>query len=98
MTFILVVLGVLLLGKTLTAFANFSALGWANRLAGGLLGLLRSVLVLGVALMIFGKVNTGHHLMAKDTLEKSFFYPKIVATTAWLYPSLREWITDATQD
>ncbi|WP_291085929.1 MULTISPECIES: CvpA family protein [unclassified Flavobacterium] len=92
LTFILVVLGVIVLGKALTAFANFTAFGLINRIAGGVVGFFRMVLMLGVALMIFEKLNEGHTFAKKETLEKSVFYGSILKTTSWIYPSMKSWI------
>ncbi|WP_146171709.1 CvpA family protein [Flavobacterium magnum] len=95
LTFAAVVLGVAVLGKVLTAFANFSALGLFNKIAGGVLGLVKAFLILGVAFVIFEKFNANGRFVEKETLGKSVLYPKILKTTTWIYPSLQSWISGA---
>jgi membrane protein required for colicin V production len=97
LTFVLVVIAITLLGKVLTAFANFTALGLLNKIGGGLIGLLKAILILGVVLVIFEKLNSNDRFIKKETLEKSVLYPKILKTATWIYPSLESWIAAAAE-
>lgn len=54
-TFLLVVIGIHLSAKILTKLADFGFLGWINKLAGVVFGLLKTILALSVVLFIFEK-------------------------------------------
>ena len=56
-TFLIVVVGIHLLAKILTKIADFAFLGWLNRLAGGFVALLKSIILLGILLVLIGKIN-----------------------------------------
>lgn len=96
LTFIIVVVAITILGKVLTAFANFSALGLLNKIGGAAIGLLKSVLILGVALVIFENFNANDRFIKRETLDKSILYPKILNSAKWFFPPLKLWIVHAT--
>ncbi|AWI24940.1 CvpA family protein [Flavobacterium pallidum] len=97
LTFTIVVVGIAVLGKVLTAFANFTALGLFNKIGGGVLGFVKTLLILGVVLVIFEKFNTGERFVEKATLEKAVLYPKILKTATWIYPSLESWVSEVVE-
>lgn len=91
LTFILVVVGIYALGKFFTTVANFASLGILNKLAGGVFGVLKTILMLSIALNIFQKINVNHTFAAKATLEKSMFYFPVQKVAAFIYPSIEDW-------
>ncbi|WP_309642249.1 CvpA family protein [Flavobacterium sp.] len=90
-TFILVVIGVSMLAKVFTSIANFAFLGFANSVLGGIVGLLRSVLVMSILLNLFQKLNADHGLLSKETKEKSTLYWPIQEISKTIYPSISGW-------
>jgi len=93
LTFILVVVGVSLLGKIFTKLADFAALGLFNKLLGGVFGVLKMILLLSIFLNLFEKINSNHTFADKETLDKSIFYHPVRAVSKFIYPSIEEWFT-----
>ena len=93
-TLLLVVIGIHLLAKIFTKIADFAFLGWLNRLAGGFVALLKSIILLGILLVLIGKINVDNTFISKEKQEASLFYQPIVKTTNWLLPFLADWLEE----
>src|SRR5690606_41924175 len=65
-TFVAVVIGITLLAKIFTKIADFSGLGWINKILGGVFGLLKIVLILSVFLHFFEKINENNALVRSE--------------------------------
>ena len=100
LTFILVFIAITMLAKVFTTLFSFAGLGIFNKLLGGVFGIFKMVLIVGVSLGIFEKVNFANHFAEKETLEKSLFYLPVLNTATSIYPSLQEWLLkqDFTQE
>ena len=94
LTFILVVIGVSLLGKFLTGIADFAFLGWLNSIGGGFFRVLKTILILGILFKVFEKINYHNFLAKKETLDNSLFYNPIQKTAGYMYPSIESWYDD----
>ncbi len=92
LTFILVFIGITLLAKVFTTLFSFAGLGIINKILGGLFGTMKMVLILGVSLGIFDKINFANHITEKETLEKSMLYFPVLNTATSIYPSLQDWL------
>lgn len=98
-TFILIVLAVHILAKLLTKVASFAMLGWLNRLAGGIFGVVKVAVILGALLVFFERVNTTSGLVKDESKEQSVLYEPIKDIGALLFnyalkePVLRDKIT-----
>ena len=77
LTFIVVVIGIHLLGKFLTGIANFAFLGWLNKLGGGFFRVLKTVLIVSIVFSVFEKINYNNFLAKKETLDNSIFFNPI---------------------
>jgi membrane protein required for colicin V production len=95
LTFILVVIGIYLLGKFLTGIADFAFLGWLNSLGGGFFRVLKTVLIISVFLTIFEKINYHNYLAKKETLDKSLFFNPIQKMAGFVFPSIEKWYDKA---
>ncbi len=73
-TFILIVIIVNVLAKLLTKIASFAMLGWLNRLAGGIFGVVKVAVILGALLVFFDRVNTSAGLVKDENMEQSALY------------------------
>jgi membrane protein required for colicin V production len=69
-------------------------LGWLNKLGGIVFGLLKTILILGIVLSLFQKVNYKNALVSKETQEKSLFFNPILKTSEFLLPVVSKWFTD----
>ena len=98
-TFILIVLAVHLLAKLLTKVASFAMLGWLNRLAGGIFGVVKVAVILGALLVFFDRVNSTSGLVKDESKEQSVLYEPLKNIGALLFdyalkePVLRDNIT-----
>ncbi|MES2545318.1 MAG: CvpA family protein [Bacteroidota bacterium] len=90
LTFILVVIGISFLAKFLTTVANFASLGLINKLAGGIFGFLKSMLILSISLNFFLKINSSNIFAKKETLENSMLFYPIQKIAAAIYPSIED--------
>lgn len=93
-TLILVIVGIHLLAKVFSKMASALFLGCLNSLFGAFLGVLRSVLVLGIVLSLFLKVNFDNFLISKETQDKSLLFHPIVKTSEVFFPVLQNWFED----
>ena|SRR5690606_12799082 len=90
-TFIAVVIGIALLAKVFTKIADFSGLGWINKILGGVFGLLKIVLILSVFLHFFEKINENNALVSEKTLQESILYRPISEVSEIIFPTLSDW-------
>jgi membrane protein required for colicin V production len=94
LTLLLVIVAVHLLAKVLSGIASSVFLGWANALAGGIFGVLKSVLLLGIVLSLFQKINFNDVLISKTTQDTSLLYHPVLKTSEVLMPFVTSWFED----
>ena len=90
LTFIIVVIGINLLGKFLTGIASFAFLGWLNKLGGGFFRVLKTILIVGIVFSVFEKINYNNFLAKKETLDNSIFYNPIQKIAGFIFPSIKK--------
>jgi membrane protein required for colicin V production len=93
-TLALVVLGIHLAAKVLSGIASFAFMGWANTLAGGVFGAIKTALLIGIVLNLFQKVNINDMIVSKETQESSLLFNPCMKTSETLLPVLGDWFTD----
>ncbi len=75
-TFLLVVIGIYLIGKILTRLIDIISLGLVNKLFGAVVGMAKYFLIVCVLLMIMDALDDKFHFISEETKEKSMlFYP-----------------------
>lgn len=94
LTFILIVVAIHLLAKVFSGIASTLFLGWLNKLGGAFFAVLKTVLMLGVVLSLFQKVNIDNTLISKETQENSIFFNPILETSEFMLPVLTDWFKD----
>jgi membrane protein required for colicin V production len=85
-TFLIVAIIVYLAGKIIHKVISIVALGFLNRLAGGIFGLLKAALVLSVILYFINGFNSG--LIKSDVKESSILYEPIESIVPMIIPRL----------
>lgn len=95
LTFIVVVIGIYMLGKFLTNIADFAFLGWINHLGGGFFRVLKTVLIISIFFTVFEKMNYHNYLAKKETLDKSIFFNPIQKIAGFVFPSIEKWYDKA---
>lgn len=79
--------------KIVSEIANFAFLGWANSLLGGIFGTLKTILLIGIFLHLFEKININNLLVSKETQENSLLLAPCKKTSETLLPILGDWFT-----
>lgn len=74
-TFVAVVFAVNLVGKMISKMVDVLALGFINRLAGMLFGLIKAILLLALLILLFENINGNFHLISDEQLQESQLYP-----------------------
>lgn len=85
-TFLILVIGVYILGKLLSKFVDVLALGFVNKLAGAVFGVGKIVLILMVLLLFFENLNQKFHLIGNDEIDKSQLYAFLKQTSETVFP------------
>ena len=91
LTFIAVVIGLSILAKFLTTISKFAGLGIFNKIAGAFFGLLKTILLISVALHFFQKMNSKASFVSKEQLVKSILYYPTLEVSGKIYPALESW-------
>lgn len=71
LTFLGFVVGVTIIGKTLTKIFSVVGLGFVNRILGGVFGGVKFAIILGVSMLYFLKFNRNMDIIPKTQLDKS---------------------------
>ncbi|TSA23548.1 MAG: CvpA family protein [Bacteroidetes bacterium] len=86
-TFLAVLIGVLLLGKLIEKLVDVIGMGFLNHLAGAVLGLVKSVLILSVVFFLISIADSNQKLITSNVKQKSLFYKHI----ALVFPAIMQW-------
>lgn len=89
-TFLLIMIGIYLLGKILDKFTDILALGLVNNFAGALFGGGKVVLILAVALLFFENANASFNFVENNVIEKSQLYDYLKQTSEVVFPYFEE--------
>ncbi len=87
LTFAAIVIVVALTGKLLTKVADFAALGIANKILGGVFGLLKIGLILSVVLSFFIKMNNAIPFVSKEQMKTSILAEPVKNLAPMLFPT-----------
>lgn len=82
---VLVIFAVWLLAKALTELFSAINIGFINRIAGGLVGGLKVVLIMSILAKL---LNAG--IIGEQTISKSYLYPKLICVSDTVYPYLEK--------
>ena len=88
LTFILVVIGISLLGRILTKIADYAALGILNKLLGAVFGLLKFAFIASVILMFVDAINDKITLIDKETKDESILYEPVRKLAPMILPTI----------
>ncbi len=87
-TFLLIVIFIIFIGKILTKLADITALGMLNKLLGGVFAILKIALILSVIFTFFGRVNNTIPFLKQKTLDESLLYNPVKSIAPALFPSI----------
>lgn len=89
LTFILVFIGISLIGKAIEKIVESVDLSIFNRLTGVILGVAKMVLIVGVLLAYVDKLDQKFHFVPEKTREQSLFYRPVTGIVTKLFPALK---------
>ncbi len=95
-TLIIIVAVVLLflVGKLISGVIRIAMLGWLNRLLGLVFALLKTALVLGLAVTLFDTLNASLGLVSREGLDSSFMYSGLKDFADAVFPYLKKLFAD----
>jgi len=76
-TFLVVVLLVILVGKLLEKVVNLVMLGFVNKILGAVFSVLKVAVVLSVLMLLLNLADPHQKLLSPDTRQASWLYPRI---------------------
>jgi len=85
LTFIVVIFLVITAGKILQKFIDILLLGFFNKLAGAVFGILKGALILSIVMFVINYFNFGDFVFKEETREKSIFYEPVESIALALY-------------
>ena len=81
-----------LIAKALTKVIEMAMLGWLNKILGLLLGIVVTLLVLGVIIVLFDTINLKYGIVPEAKLAESIMYNSIKDLAYTVFPYLKELI------
>ena len=84
--------GLALVGKLLEGIINFVMLGWVNKLLGVIFALLKTGLIVGLAIMLFCSQNNSLHLVSDEVLAESVLFTPLKNAAYTVFPYLKSLI------
>jgi membrane protein required for colicin V production len=84
-TFIVVVLAIIAIGKILQKLIDIILLGFLNKAAGAVFGIIKGALILSIFLLIINYFDTNQKLIKEEYKEDSIFYKPVAAFAPQLY-------------
>lgn len=88
-TFIVVVVGVYILGKLLTKLVDIISLGLVNKLLGTIFGVVKYFIIVCVLLMIIDALNEKFQFISEETIQKSLLFQPFLNFAEKIYNSIR---------
>lgn len=87
-TFVVVVFGVIAIGKALEKIVDILFLGFLNKMAGAVFGILKGALFISVLILAFSYFDLENKVFSKEAREKSLFYEPVKS----IAPALTSWL------
>ncbi len=97
-TFVVIVILVHIIGSTINKMAETVMLGFVNKFAGLVFGILRGALFLSIVLVVFDKIDEDVEILSKDAKANSRMYEPIRNFAPSLLPFINFWDDDDKSD
>lgn len=92
---VVVFLALAALGKALEGMFKLVMLGWFNRLLGLVFALLKTGLIVGLAIIAFNSLNETFNFVQESVLNESVLYPPLKKLAYEVFPYLKDLLTIA---
>lgn len=93
-TFIVIVILVHIVGNTVNKLVETAMLGFVNKLAGLVFGILRAALILSIILVVFNEIDEDVHILSEDAKSNSRMYEPIRNLAPTIFPFIDFWDED----
>ena len=93
-TFAVIVILVHIIGSVLNKMIEAAMLGFLNRLAGIVFGVLKSALILSVILVVFDRIDRDVNIIPEDKKAESRLYQPIRNFVPSIFPFIEDWVKD----
>ncbi|MDZ7774281.1 MAG: CvpA family protein [Bacteroidales bacterium] len=87
-TFVVVVIVIMLVGRLLEKFIDLIALGFLDKLAGGLFGVLKAVLIISALLLVINTFDHNEKLISPKSKANSLLYTPVAAVLPAILPMI----------
>jgi membrane protein required for colicin V production len=94
LTFIAIVILIHILAKVLDNTIKAVALGFLNRLAGIIFGILKTAVILSIFLLLFDSIDENVHILPTNQKANSKMYSPMKQVVPTLFPFIKLWDTD----
>ena len=81
------------IGKILEGMFKLVSLGWLNKLLGLIFALLKTSLIVGLAIIAFTSVNDTFNFVQESLLNESMLYPPLKGLAFEVFPYLKDMFT-----
>lgn len=92
--FIVIVILIHILGKVLDNAVKAVALGFLNRLAGIIFGVLKTAVILSILLLLFDSIDENVHILPSQQKTDSKIYSPMKQLVPTLFPFIKLWNSD----
>jgi membrane protein required for colicin V production len=93
-TFVVIVILVHIVGNVVSKLVEAVMLGFVNKLAGLIFGVLKAALILSIILVLFDKIDEDVHILSESTKENSRMYEPIRSFAPSIFPFIDVWEID----
>lgn len=90
-TFIVVFFLVYLLGNALNAVVKTVGLGIVNRLAGGVIGIVKGLLIVSALIIVINKVDPYSKLISQEQKTESILYKPVEVVAPLVFPTVKKY-------
>jgi membrane protein required for colicin V production len=84
-TFVVVIIVVIVLGNALHKVVDVLLLGFLNKAAGAVFGLLKGALYMSILIFVVNYFDSGQNIIKKENRENSLFYEPVESLAPFLY-------------
>ncbi|NQU52447.1 MAG: CvpA family protein [Bacteroidetes bacterium] len=97
-TFVVIVILVHIVGSTVNKLVETVMLGFVNKLAGLVFGILRAALILSIILVVFDKIDEDMEILSSETKAESRMYEPIRNLAPTIFPFIDFWDDESNSD
>ena len=89
LTFLIILIAVILIGKLIEKFNEAIELGFINKILGVILSMLKMAFIISVLLVLINKADAKYNFISNNTKEKSLLYKPLSNFAPILFPYLK---------